>query len=178
MFGSCSELIKTTKSSSYGTRYSQHSIRTAATKRRQLTTGESPLVSAVHANCLQTTNLLFVEVIHLGLHNQKRLKHAINDPSSSRHMYPLGTYFLRMVILLLAWICCYYCEVPAALQECETKLSFFSVWLAHCISKTIGHLHDDVIWLQLPECISLQSLLCRFVSRTSDSSQKKKYWIQ
>ena len=127
MFGSCSELIKTTKSSSYGTRYSQHSIRTAATKRRQLTTGESPLVSAVHANCLRTTNLLFVEVIHLGLHNQKRLKHAINDPSSSRHMYPLGTYFLRMVILLLAWICCYYCEVPAALQECETKLSFFSV---------------------------------------------------
>ena len=26
----------------------------------------------------------------------------------------------------------------------------------------------------LPECISLQSLLCRLASRTSDSSQKKK----
>ena len=37
----------------------------------------------------------------------------------------------------------------------------------------IGHLHDGIIWLQLPECILLQSLLCRFVSRTSDSSQKK-----
>ena len=34
----------------------------------------------------------------------------------------------------------------------------------------IGHLHDDVIWLELPECISMQSL----VSRTSDSSQKKR----
>ena len=33
---------------------------------------------------------------------------------------------------------------------------------------------DCVICLQIPECISLQSLLCRFVSRTSDSSQKKK----
>ena len=27
----------------------------------------------------------------------------------------------------------------------------------------LGHLHDDVIWLQLPECISLESLLWRFV---------------
>ena len=42
------------------------------------------------------------------------------------------------------------------------------------ITHAIGHLHDDIIWLQLPECISLQSLLCRFVLRTSDSSQKKK----
>ena len=34
----------------------------------------------------------------------------------------------------------------------------------------IGHLHDDVIWLELPECISMQSL----VSRTSDSSHHKR----
>ena len=48
---------------------------TAATKRRH----RCPLVSAVHAKCLQTGNLLFVKVIHLGLQNQKRLMHAIND---------------------------------------------------------------------------------------------------
>ena len=36
-------------------------------------------------------------------------------------------------------------------------------------------LHDDVIWPQLPKCILLQiSLLCRFVSHMSDSSQKHK----
>ena len=41
------------------------------------------------------------------------------------------------------------------------------------------YLHDGVIWLQLPECISLQSLLWRSVSRTSDSSENKiKYRIQ
>ena len=33
------------------TRDFQHSIRTAATRRRQLTTRQSPLVSAVRANC-------------------------------------------------------------------------------------------------------------------------------
>ena len=33
-----------------------------ATKRQQLTTDRSPLMSAAHANCLQTANSLFVEV--------------------------------------------------------------------------------------------------------------------
>ena len=74
----------------FGTRDSQHSIRTAAKTRRQLTTGRSPLVSAVHMNCLGIVNLLFVEEI---IQNQKKLMYAINDPSSSRHMYPLGSYF-------------------------------------------------------------------------------------
>ena len=36
---------------SYAARDSQHPIRTAATKRRQLTTGRTPLVTAVRANC-------------------------------------------------------------------------------------------------------------------------------
>ena len=41
---------------------------------------------------------------------------------------------------------------------------------AHSLSWVkIVHLHDDVIWIQLPECISLQS---GFVSHASDSSQK------
>ena len=51
----------------YGTQDFQHSIRTAATKRRQLMT--------VHANCLWTANLLFMEVTHLGNQNQKKLMH-------------------------------------------------------------------------------------------------------
>ena len=45
-------------------------------------------------------NLLFVELTQLGLQNQKRLMHALNDPStnirpanSSKDGYPLGTYF-------------------------------------------------------------------------------------
>ena len=81
MFGSFTEPIKANKIISYGTRDSQHPIRRAAAKRRKITTGRSPLVSAVYANCLRTTNLL--EVIHLGLQNQKRLMHAINDLSTN-----------------------------------------------------------------------------------------------
>lgn len=60
----------------FGTRDSQHQIRKVATKRWQLTISQSPLVSAIHANCLWTVNLLFVEVIHLGLQNQKGLVHG------------------------------------------------------------------------------------------------------
>ena len=41
---------------------------------------------------MRTVNLFFVEVIHLGFENQKRLTLAINDPSSSRYVYLLGTY--------------------------------------------------------------------------------------
>ena len=51
MFGSCLEPIKANKIILYGTQDSQHLIRTVATKRLQLTTGRSLLVSAVHANC-------------------------------------------------------------------------------------------------------------------------------
>ena len=36
-----------------------------------------------HRPCLRTANLLFVEVTHLGLQNQKRLMHAIKDPSTN-----------------------------------------------------------------------------------------------
>ena len=55
----------------YGTQDFQHSVRTASTKRRQLTTCQSSLVSAVRANCLRTANLVFVEVSHLGQNQMK-----------------------------------------------------------------------------------------------------------
>ena len=72
---SCPPSMRTANLSfmAYGTRNFQHSIRTTSTKRRQLTTRQSPLVSAVRANCLWTANLLFVEVTHLGHQNQKKL---------------------------------------------------------------------------------------------------------
>ena len=38
----------------------------------------SPLVSAVHVNCLWTVILLFVEVTHLGHQNQKKLMHQMD----------------------------------------------------------------------------------------------------
>ena len=47
MFGSCSEPVKAKNIISYGTRDSQHPIRIPARKRRQLTTGRPPVVSAV-----------------------------------------------------------------------------------------------------------------------------------
>ena len=54
----------------------QHSVRTAATKRHlHCMTRQSPLVSAVCVNCLQTANLFFVELTHLGHQNQKKLMH-------------------------------------------------------------------------------------------------------
>ena len=59
----------------YGTRYS---IRTSATERRQLTTRQSPRVSAIRTNYFQTANSLFVEVTHLGHQNQKRLIHYMH----------------------------------------------------------------------------------------------------
>ena len=40
--------------------------------------------------------------------------------------------------------------------------SFFPAFV--CLRFLIAHLHDDVIWLQLPECISLRSLFCRCVT--------------
>ena len=63
-----------------GTRDFQHSIRTAATAKETTTTRQSPLVSTLHANCLRTANLLFVEVTHLDHQmnqNQKKLMHAM-----------------------------------------------------------------------------------------------------
>ena len=101
MFGYCLEPIKANKIILYGTQNSQHPIRKAATKNRQLMTGLSPLVSAVHANCLRTVNFLFVEVIHLSLQNQKRLMRAISDLSTNIRPVLLtavdtctiGTYF-------------------------------------------------------------------------------------
>ena len=64
MFGSCSEPIEARTDLEI---LNISPIRTAATKRRQLTTGRSPLVSTV----LATANLLFVEVNHLDLQNQE-----------------------------------------------------------------------------------------------------------
>ena len=87
MFGSCSEPIKANKIISYGTRDSQHSIRSTARKRRQLMTGRSPLVSTVHANCLRTA-------LRGSDSEPKETNACNNDPSSSRHMYPLGTFFI------------------------------------------------------------------------------------
>ena len=64
----------------------------------------------------------------------------------------------------------------------STFKSFISDWIdshrsiiqgCHSNHFWIGNLHDGIIWLQLPECILLQSLLCRFVSHTNDSTQKK-----
>ena len=71
MFGPCSEPMKANRIISYGIQDFQHQIRTAATKRRQLMTGRSALRSAVHANCWQTSNLLFMEVNCLGLQIQE-----------------------------------------------------------------------------------------------------------
>ena len=71
MFGPCSEPMKANRIISYGIQDFQHQIRTAATKRRQLMTGRSALASAIHANCWQTSNLLFMEVNCLGLQIQE-----------------------------------------------------------------------------------------------------------
>ena len=100
MFGYCLEPIKANKIILYGTQDSQHPIKKAATKNRQLMTGLSPLVSAVHANCLRTVNFLFVEIIHLSLQNQKRpvYQRLPSFVNNSRLMYPLGTYFLVQVL--------------------------------------------------------------------------------
>ena len=40
---------------------------------KETTTYDCRCALAVHANCLRTANLLFVEVIHLGFQKQKRL---------------------------------------------------------------------------------------------------------
>ena len=58
-FGSCSEPIKANKIISYRTRHSQHRVRTAAVRRRVLATD-------------RYANLIFVEVNHLSLQDQKR----------------------------------------------------------------------------------------------------------
>ena len=58
------------------------------------------------------------------------------------------------------------------------------IWLIRCSRcvkqfsssfdmRPIRHLHDDVIWLQLPECTSLQYLLCTFVTHERFSTKEK-----
>ena len=69
--------------------------------------------------------------------------------------------------------------VPAKFDCPVARQNFSFLATAHDwesrLSKA-GHLHDDVIRLQLPECILLQSVMQ--MSHKSDSSQKKKYWMQ
>ena len=133
MFSFCSKPIKANKIILYRTQDSQHSIRTAQTKRWWLMTGRSALMSTVHANCefvlcgiwnsrfptfyqnstnKETTTCDWLISNHVQalpmqtacelwicsswkwlFRNQMQLVHAINDLSSSRHMYPSGTYF-------------------------------------------------------------------------------------
>ena len=53
----------------WNTIFSSFSVNSSNT---EMTTCQSPLVSVVHANCLQTVNLLFVEVTHSGHQNRQR----------------------------------------------------------------------------------------------------------
>ena len=60
---------KLQKFSIYGMRNSRFS--TFNQQQQQRNDKNSPIVSTVHVNCLQTVNLLFVEVTYLGHQNQK-----------------------------------------------------------------------------------------------------------
>ena len=123
-----------------------NSIRTAAPKRWQLTTGWSPLVSAVHANCLWTANLLFVEVIQ----NQKRLMHAINDPSSVEDSctYWVPIFYLQFLMLcFFAWylITSVLISVPTWLKSIGSGTHTAVKWLSSLYAK-VSSPHLNVSW--------------------------------
>ena len=80
----CANCLRTTNLLyvAYGTRDFQHSFRTAATKRRQFTTRQSPLVFAVCKNCLRTANFLFMAYgtrLRFSILNQKKQQQRDDD---------------------------------------------------------------------------------------------------
>ena len=58
----------------------QHSLRTAATKRWWLTTRQSPLMSAIHTNCLRTANFPFMA------YGPPDFQHSIRTAATKRHL--------------------------------------------------------------------------------------------
>ena len=127
MFGSCSEPIEARTDLEI---LNISPIRTAATKRRQLTTGRSPLVSTV----LATANLLFVEVNHLDFQNQESnacnkwpvYKHPPSCLNSSVDRCTHWILFLRFTMLLLKW-CAWGFQNKISLIYKELCLSSFRV---------------------------------------------------
>ena len=69
----------------------------------------------------------------------------------------------------------FYKSDPCSYKFTQYNKSIYKFQLlASDLHLQVGHLHDDVIWLQLPECISLHSL---FHARVI-LHKKKKYRIQ
>ena len=69
---------------------------------------------------------------------------SVNWKSSKRkHLLPSFIEFETTINFNRSW---------CVMRLCYDSSSYVNLW----------HLHDEVIWLRLPECILLQSLLCRF----------------
>ena len=84
----------------YGTRDLQHSIRTAATRRRQLTIRQSPLLSTVRANC---ENLLFMafgtrDFQHSIRTAATKRRQPYHSPISRRLLFYLRYLFVRILL--------------------------------------------------------------------------------
>ena len=145
--GYYSEPIKANKISLYGTWDSQFNQNSSTKEATELTTGRSPLLSAVHVNCLWTANLLFVEVIQ----NQKRFKmHAINDPSSAEDSctYWVPVFYLKFLMShLFAWYLTtsVLISVPKWLKSIGSGTHTAVKWLSSLYAK-VSSPHLNVSW--------------------------------